>query len=182
MTTHYVEIRPSMARRSAWSSPWAPLTITPVSKEDADNLCKVIGPHWEARVVPATDTQQMELVRLDLFSLLEAPPTVATRWSKVTMYHHPDCQTKVDDGDHWKTTTTDLLTGVQWVHQRDLAARVVEVRQHIEDLGLEATIRLLPVRLHSGQCPNCNTVARGVSVQAEVVWTGSHRMIREYAL
>lgn len=189
MTTHFVEIRPSLARRREakaselqYLSTWEILTIAPVTLADAENLRKVIGPHWESRVIPANENDIGELTKLTIFGIVEQLPEGKTvpRWRKVEVVHHPDCHAPDGSEVEWSTTATDETTAMQWFTLRALKQNVVAAVEHASTIG-DLDITLSPVRAHNGHCTECGGRAKGTSVQVTIV-SGCRHMVREYAL
>lgn len=196
MTTHLVEIRPSEKRRLfnqcdycapsgfvTWTSVASPMSLT-----DAENLCKVIGPHWEVRVVPLVEAE-LDVTRDMLFGIIESADWVK-RWRKVEVVHHPDCGNR---DVHWTTTPAKILTGEQWVRVRHFETQIDQARTRAFEIGVaasgyeesrttrERTVFMSPARDHIGHCRGCGGDAKGVSVQITIV-AGCRHMVREYAL
>lgn len=192
MTTHFVEIRPSQKRRREARvnelhdlSTWEVLTAAPVTLADAEGLCKVIGPHWERRIIPAGEVDQGELARLTLFGIVEELPEGKTvpRWKKVDVVHHPDCccGSEVE----WTTKVSGTCTATQWLMLQAVAKNVAKANDRAKEIGVAASegpaIIMSPVREHCGYCTECGGEAKGVSIQVSIV-SGCRHMVREYAL
>jgi hypothetical protein len=191
MTTHYVELRPSTQQVACSSHrAWFALTLKPVTEQAALDLCKVIGPHWESRVVPASSVDQEEIVRassVDLWKLFDEFP----RWKKIDAHHHPDCESV--SVMQWSTVMSVTLTGGQWLlfHRMEDAVKVARARA--ASMGIIAwgydeaksaydrTVILGAARDHTARCPGCGAEAKAVSVQVSIMY-GCRQMVREYAL
>lgn len=201
MTTHFVEIRPSHKRRREARvselhdlSTWEVLTVSAVSLADAENLRKVIGPHWESRVVPAKEIDQGELARLTLFGIVEELPNGRTvpRWKKVEVVHHPDCASPEGADVEWTTAVTSTMAATQWLALRAISENVNRAESRAKEIGIvpspgldhtvtQPSVVLSPPREHRGRCSECGGEARGLSVQVSLV-SGCRHMVKEYAL
>lgn len=195
MTTHFVEIRPSAKRRREARvselhdlSTWEVLTVAAVPLADAEGLCKVIGPHWESRVIPAAEIDQGELARLTLFGIVETLPhgRSVPRWKKVQVTHHPDCAYPEGADVEWSTAISGTCTATQWLALQAISKNVLAADSRAREIGVRPgsegpSVVLSPVREHHGRCSACGGEASGVSVQVTIV-SGCRHMVREYAL